>query len=488
MKKKKKKIKKNMARKTKKAKGRKKKTKTRIKKITKKSKSGVKPKLKPKPKPKLTSRKDASIIPDTVHKTKVRVIGIGGGGGTIVSEIISRIKRADFIVANTDLKALRSVKKAKKFQFGASITNGLGTGMNVEVGEEAALSEKERIQKLFEGQDICIIVSTFGGGAGSGATPIFAKLSKNTGCLTYGIFTMPFEFEGAKKMEIARKTLEKTRPHLNAFSVIPNERIFRIIDKNTPLQEALSAINERLAQNLEGLIEMIYLPGLINIDFADLRTILSGRGKFAYLNALDITDLGKEESVKKMVSSPLYSYTIKGAKGIVYNIIGGKAIQLAEVSRISKIISESVNKNAKIIFGINQSQKNSDKIRITLLATGCVAKGIIQKPDVPRPAPVKLEKKEEKIKPPVKKMPKKRKIIIEKKEIINKPKPKPKPKIQQTPLLVNPNQESSDVKLRRNALQVRKAIEEQENELLEKEKIWETPAILRNKNNPEDIN
>jgi len=191
---------------------------------------------------------------DAVRQTKLRIIGIGGGGGSIISEIVSRIKKADFVVANTDLRALRAVKKAKRFQFGQSLTQGLGTGMNIEVGEMAAENSKDKIKKLFEDQDLCIIIASLGGGTGSGSTPFFAKISKNLPCLTYGIFTLPFKFEGEKKMDIAKESLEKIRPYLNAFSVIPNERIFQIIDKNTPLKDALSAINERLADNLEGLI------------------------------------------------------------------------------------------------------------------------------------------------------------------------------------------------------------------------------------------
>ena len=273
-----KKTKKNIKTKPKKRVAKKKTVKKVVKKKTVKkvARKVVKKPIKKKVSKKVVKDPNDSIAQNTVHKTKVRVIGIGGGGGTIVSEIISRMKKADFVVANTDAKALRLIKKAKRFQFGVNVTKGLGTGMNVEIGEEAALEDKEKIEKLFDGQDVCIVVSSLGGGAGSGASPIFAKLSKNTKCLTYGIFTMPFEFEGSKKMEIAKESLDKIRPHLNAFSVIPNERIFKIIDKGTPLKDALSAINERLAKNLGGLIEMIYLPGLINIDFADLRTILDG--------------------------------------------------------------------------------------------------------------------------------------------------------------------------------------------------------------------
>ena len=458
----------------------------------------------PKPKDSVVKKKEVTKKVDIfagVHKTKVRVIGIGGGGGTIVSEIISRIKKADFIVANTDSKALNAIKKAKRFQFGINTTKGLGTGMNVEVGEMAALEEKEKIEKLFEEQDVCIIVSSLGGGSGSGATPVFAKLSRNSNCLTYGIFTMPFEFEGAKKMEIAKEALDKIRPHLNAFSIIPNERIFKIIDKNTPLKDALSAINERLAKNLSGLIEMIYLPGLINIDFADLRTILSGRGKLSYLNTVEINTSNKEDAIKKVISSPLYPYTINGCKDIVYNMVGSKGLQLSEVSKISKIIADSVSKNAKIIFGINQGLKSSDKLKITLLATGCSTKGVIEHKKKIVKAVKKIVKPQLKLEPVKIEESKPEPKLIEKKKVKRKPQPtrlanrvpsrmtgqttqepkkveKPKPIVQARPVQV---ETSNEIGIRRNALEVRKAVEQEENELLEKENIWEIPAILRKK-------
>jgi len=513
-----------------------------------------------------------------VHKTKIRIIGIGGGGGSIVSEIVSRIKKADFVIANTDIRALKAVRQVKRFQFGQSLTKGLGTGMNTELGELAAQNEKEKIKKLFEGQDFCIIVACLGGGTGSGATPIFAKISKNSGCLTYGIFTLPFEFEGEKKMEIAKESLDKIRPNLNAYSVIPNERIFQIIDKDTPLKDALSAINERLAENLEGLIGMIYLPGLINIDFADLRTILGGRGRLTYLNTIEIeepdrparnashSEAGGEEVVKKVISSSLYPYTIKGARGILYNVVGGKTLQLSEISQLSEIIADSVNKNAKIIFGINQGQKYQGKIKITLLATGCGMKDFLLKPaekikslilqkkkrakkkrrakkkanqptaDQPKAGKPEIEKKEkpelktkivrkprrpqpaadqpkvDKPKPKIEKPKPKRRTVSKKalprtfsrlkkvrglpKKKPRKTKPKkekviPKTKIQPIrhsparPPLTEPKAMSGAAgeKVRRNALQLKKVIEEEEKELLEREKIWETPAIFRRKIN-----
>jgi len=440
-----------------------------------------------KTKKKIVKKRKPVSKEEGIRKTKVRVIGIGGGGGSIVSEIVSRIKKADFVVANTDIKALNSIRNAKRFQFGQNTTRGLGTGMNVEIGEAAVEEDKDRIKKLFEGQDICIIVSCLGGGAGSAASPLFAKISKKMDCITYGIFTMPFQFEGDRKMEIAEKALEKIKPHLNAFSVIPNERIFTIIDKNTALKEALSAINQRLAKNLEGLIEMIYLPGLINIDFADLKTVLSGRGKLSYLSSIELSEQQREEAVKKVISSPLYTYTIKGAKGVIYNIVGAKNLQLTEVSKLSEIIAGSVNKKAKIIFGISQSEKYPNKIKVTLLATGCATKGVL--PKKPRaikkifkkPEPVVEEKIEEK--PIIKK----RKRVIKKKPVKKTIKKKPikKKPIKKKPIEKKPEpvvkEDSSDVKLRRNALQVKKVVEEEERELMEKENAWETPAIFRRK-------
>lgn len=402
-----------------------------------------------------------NISDSDFHKTKIRLIGIGGGGGSIVSELALKMSKLDFVVANTDTQALKKTpKKVKRFQFGQDLTNGFGAGMNPEIGRMAAENKKEDIEKLFEGQDVCILVASLGGGTGSGALPVFSKISKNLNCITYGIFTLPFEFEGEKKMEISKESLEQVKQNLNAYSIIPNERIFRIVDKNAPLKSALSSINKKLTENLQGLIEMIHSSGLINIDFADLRTILSGKGKLVYLNTVETkmlnnvkddsfnnrSDLTNSQSfenqslynfqnnsinresnnisafssqniegagiIKKLIFSELYPYNIKGSKGILYNISSDKALQLLEVSLISKAISESINKNAKIIFGINQNEKLKNKIKITLLAVGCG-----MKKDLPE---IKAENKN--IIPKRKKL--KRKIKNKKKSDIRKNEPK----------------------------------------------------------------
>ncbi len=404
---------------------------------------------------------------ERVKRTKIRVIGIGGGGSSIVSEIASRVTQASFVVANTDRQALKAAsRKTIRFQFGQGLTRGLGTGMNADLGREAAQNEKEKIQKLLEGQDLCILVVSLGGGVGSGAAPVFAKISKSLGNLTYGIFTLPFKFEGEKKMEIAKNALESIKPSLNALSIIPNERIFQIIDKSTPLKQALSAINRNLTESLAGLIETIYEPGLINIDFADLKTIFEGRGRLAYLNTVVVprSEKSSQEAIEKALNSPLYPYTIRGAKGVLFNITGEKEISLNEVNQISKSISELVNKEAKIIFGISQDKKYQDKIKTTVLATGCGIKIFSEK------SQKKKRRKKKKILPPP---PEPEKKI--------KTKPKKKKKEMETSKKLPEVVTSSEERVRKNGLQIKKEAEEEEKEMLAKEKFWESPAFLRRK-------
>lgn len=441
-----------------------------------------------------------------IKKTKIRVIGIGGGAGNIVSEIAPRIKKATFVVANTDIQALKTTsQKVIQFPFGQSFTRGLGTGMNPELGEMAAKSEKEKIKKLLSGQDLLIMVACLGGGVSSGAAPVFAKISRDLGNLTYGIFTLPFKFEGEKKMAIAKASLEKLKPKLNILSVIPNERIFQTIDRNTPLKSAFSAINKILTESLEGLIETISQPGLINIDFADLRTILQGQGRLAFLNTAKILRKERGEAIKKVFNCPLYSYTIRGAKNLLFNIVGAKGLSLAEVYQISKSIFEMANPEAKVIFGISQNKKYQDEIKVTLLATGCgtkifprkIKKGRLRKKPVQKSSQLEIpsplvksrllkSKPKTKVAKKIKLRPKKVKLKTKKKPKIKarkKIKPKPKPKKVKVKITVSqPEAKEASLpeeKVRRNALQIKKEAEEAEKELLKEEEKWEAPAFLR---------
>jgi len=421
---------------------------------------------------------------EKIKKIKVRLIGIGGGGGSIVSEIAQRVTGASFFAANTDIRALgRLSNKVKKFSFGREITNGLGTGMNPSLGAKAAENEKERIKKILEGQDLVILIACLGGGTGSGAAPVFAEISKNLKNLTYGIFTLPFKFEGGKKAEIGRNSLEKLKTELNAFSILPNERIFKVIDKSSPLKDALSVVNKSLADSIQSLIEIIYKPGLINIDFADFGTVFSGRGKLTYLNSIE----GEGESetiVEKLINSPLYSYSIDGAKGVLFNISGRKDLSLDQVNQISKIISAKVHKNAKIVFGLSDIKKNG-KFKVSLLATGCSAAFLGKHKEKPIKKPKKKVKEEEKkkltkkpktqpvVKKPTPSSPKKKKVKKIKVKI-NKPEVK-------ISSMEQPKKEIKKVKIRKNALELKQEKEEEEKEIIFKEKFWETPSFLKKK-------
>ena len=395
---------------------------------------------------------------------KIKIIGIGGGGSSIISEIAPKLRKIKFIAANTDWQALKSLaKEAERFQFGQNLTQGLGTGMNLQLGEEAAIADKEKIKKIFEGTDLSILVSTLGGGAGSGASPVFAKIARDLKSLTFGIFTFPFEFEGSKRKDIANTSLEKLKPELNAFSLILNDKIFQIIDQKTPLKEALSAMNKVLTENLEGLIEMIHSPGLINIDFADLKAALEGRGRLTYLATVEGEGGNRTEDVlKNLLSSPVYNYGITGAERIIFNISGPKDLSIAEVQNISKRISD-FNPKAKIIFGLSQKDNYKDKIRITLLAVGCDKKSALGRAKkIKESKPVKRKK-------------------------IKSARPKTEPKETNEKKTSRNNHKEQiegkkiNIKISKTAMDLKKELDNTEKEMLSKENTWDAPAFLRKK-------
>lgn len=442
------------------------------KKTRKKIKSAAKSKEKPKVKPIEAS--------DAIRRTRIRVIGIGGGGGSIIAEIATQVKKVDFVAANTDIQALKTIgKKIRTLQFGQTLTGGLGCGMDPKVGRNAALAAEQKIANLFDNVDLAILVASLGGGTGSGATPEFAKIAKDLGVMTLGIFTMPFKFEGVKRAQIARASLEKLKLNLNAFSIIPNENIFKIINKDTPIIEAFSAVNKRLAENLRGLIEMIYCPGIVNIDFADLRTILDGKGKLAYLNSASSQGDGRsEEAIKELLGSPLNEYGIHNAEKILFNITASKDLKMSEVESISKAVSD-FNRRAKIIFGVSQDNTYKDSLRIALLAVGCGKE---------QEAVMKNSDPEEE-KPEIEKKPKPRSKPKTKPKIKSRPKVRKKPPkakaFRRAGIAIKKSEVNVPVLLedralaRKNGLDLQKEAEKTEEELFEEEKKWETPAFLR---------
>jgi len=305
------------------------------------------------------------------RRIKIKVIGIGGGGSSIVSEIARSISNASFAVVDSDHRVIKKVGRGVKvIQLGEELTNGLGTGMDVNLGQKIAEKGREKITKMLKDQDLIILVGSLGGGFASGALPVFAELTKELKNISLGIFTLPFKFEGEKKMKIAEEALEKIRENLSGQFVVSNEKIFEIIDKKTPLKKALSSLNKSLILMLEDLIEVISKPGLINIDFADLKTVLSGRGRTIHFGSAIAQGPNRaEEIIKNVFENPLSVGNLGKCKKILFNVRGGKDLTLKEVEKISLGIC-GPNKTAKIIFGISQDLKDNNKIKLTLIQVG----------------------------------------------------------------------------------------------------------------------
>jgi cell division protein FtsZ len=446
-----------------------------------KKKIKLKVKIKPRKihkikKPEVKKEPVSAFRAENLFKAKIKVIGIGGGGGSIVSEIGKSLEKATFVVADTDARSLKKKTDIKYFLFGQEKTHGLGTGGNPEIARETAEDSKEKIEKLFFDQDIVILISSLGGGLGSGATEIFAKLAMASGAITLGIFTLPFKFEGKSKSRIALKHLRELRSLLNVSITIPNEKIFKIIDVNTPITQAFSVVNKNLIESLESLIDLIYNPGLINIDFADLRTILKGKGSLAFLNTAEESGKDRAEKIcQKILINPLYQNNNFTAEKILFNVSGPADLKMHEVEKISRTISE-LNPKARVIFGISRG-KSKSKIKTTILMTGPGSK--FQKITEVLPAETKTALKEE----PKKTKPEK--ILKIKKEEFKKPEKLrdiPAENLIPAPILSQSIKiEEKPVKkiIRRNALEIKKAEELQESKKIAQEEEWEIPAFLR---------
>jgi cell division protein FtsZ len=424
---------------------------------------------------------------ESFFKAKIKVIGIGGGGGSIVSEIGRSLEKATFVVADTDTRALLKKKSGiKYFHFGETLTRGLGTGANPQIAKQAAELEKDKIEKLFKDQDIVILIASLGGGLGSGATEIFAKAASSFGSITLGIFTLPFKFEGKNKTKIALKALKDLRQTLNVSLTIPNEKIFKIISPNTPIISAFSVVNKNLIESLESLIDLIYNPGLINIDFADLRTILRGKGNLAFLNTIEESGKDRAEQIaSKILHNPLYENNNFVAEKILFNISGPSDVSMFEIEKISKGISD-VNPKAKIIFGISKNPKSKNKIKTTLLMTGR-NKSELTKISAKE---VVVEKIKEKEKKPEKDLPiKKEKLKVEKipaslvfgnENVLDKvASVSMVKKIVIDDLSDNLPEKITKKIIRRNAVEIKEAQAEEEIKKLAQEEEWEVPAFLR---------
>jgi cell division protein FtsZ len=303
---------------------------------------------------------------------RIKVIGIGGGGGNAVNRMVGTgLEGVEFIVANTDLQALRANKASVKLQIGSRLTKGLGAGADPNVGRSAALEDTERIIQALDGADMVFVTTGLGGGTGTGAAPVIASLASELGALTIAVVTKPFKFEGKNRQLQAERGLEALRDCVDTIITIPNERLLTIIDRTTPLTEAFATADDVLRQAIQGISDLILVPGLINLDFADVRTIMAGMG--LAMMGTGIAD-GHEravEAARRAISSPLLEgASVNGARGVIINVTGGPDLSLVEVSEASSIVHEAADEDANIIFGAVVDPTLTGKVKITVIATG----------------------------------------------------------------------------------------------------------------------
>ena len=321
--------------------------------------------------------KESSGLPITLESldqapAKIKVIGIGGGGGNAVNRMIAaNLRGIEFISANTDLQALRRSEAPTKLQLGQSLTRGLGAGGDPEVGRESALEDTERILEVLDGADMVFLTAGLGGGSGGGAAPIFASLAAEINALTVAVVTKPFSFEGRRRMMHAERGVEELRNSVDTLITIPNERLLSFVDRGTPLTEAFLIADDVLRQAVQGISDLITVPGEVNVDFADVRTIMTGMGMALMGTGIARGENRALEAAQRAISSPLLEETsIEGAKGVLLNISGGHDLSLHEVAESARIISEAVDPEANIISGMVIDQDLEDEMKVTVIATG----------------------------------------------------------------------------------------------------------------------
>jgi len=308
------------------------------------------------------------IKPRAGQAARIKVVGIGGGGGNALSFMVEEggINGVEFIAVNTDAQALLNNKATVKIQIGENLTKGLGSGGDPEVGRQAAEESKEKLKEDLSGADMIFLAC---GGTGTGAAPLIAEIAKESGALTIAVVTKPFEFEGSKRKFCADEGIMRLKEKVDTLIVVPNQRILNIIDKKTPILEAFKRIDAVLHQGVKGIAELITTPGLINVDFADIRSIMQGSGTALMGVGIGSGDKRAIAAIKQAISSPLLDISIEGAKGVLFNVVGGPDLTMAEVDEAASVIAKSVDPDADIIFGAVIDDKLMDQIKVTIIAT-----------------------------------------------------------------------------------------------------------------------
>ncbi|KRK49543.1 cell division protein FtsZ [Secundilactobacillus kimchicus] len=309
------------------------------------------------------------------HGANIKVIGVGGGGGNAVNRMISEdVKGVEFIVANTDVQALEASKAETKIQLGPKLTRGLGAGSNPEIGAKAAQESEEQISEALTGADMVFVTAGMGGGTGNGAAPVVAKIAKDSGALTVGVVTRPFTFEGPKRSRYAAEGVASMKENVDTLIVIANNRLLEMVDKKTPMMEAFQEADNVLRQGVQGISDLITSPGYVNLDFADVKTVMKDQGSALMGVGAANGENRTADATKKAISSPLLEVSIDGAEQVLLNITGGPDLSLFEAQAASEIVSEAATSDVNIIFGTSIDEDLGDEVRVTVIATGIDAR------------------------------------------------------------------------------------------------------------------
>ncbi|MBI4837444.1 MAG: cell division protein FtsZ [Candidatus Portnoybacteria bacterium] len=344
----------------------------------------------------------AQVKPDIETFAKIKVIGAGGAGGNAVSRMVeAKIHGVDFIAVNADAQQLHHCKAPQKLLIGKNLTRGLGAGMNPDIGRQAAEENKDEIQDLIKGADLVFVTCGMGGGVGTGSSSVVAEAAKDAGVLTVGVVTKPFTFEGFQRMRIAEGGLDQLKGRVDTLITIPNDKILQLIERNTPLLEAFRTVDDVLRQAVQGISDIIVTPGVVNVDFADVRAIMQDAGSALMGVGRASGDDRAVEAARAAINSPLLEVAIDGAKGVLFNISGGPDLTMIEINEAAKIITESIDPDAKVIFGaVTDEKMKKGEIKVTVIATGFGEKPVrkeratdLDKEEgVVRPKPVEAKK------------------------------------------------------------------------------------------------
>ena len=314
----------------------------------------------------------AQIKPPFETFARIKVIGCGGSGGNALSRMIeARIHGVEFIAINTDAQALHATNAPTKIHIGKSLTRGLGAGMNPETGRQAAEDTKEEIQNALKGADMVFLATGLGGGTGTGATPVVAEIAREVGALTVAVVTKPFNFEGAQRARIAEEGWHNLRDRVDALITIPNDRLLSVIDRKTPLLESFAIVDDVLRQGVQGIYDLITIPGIINVDFADVKAVMANSGSALMGIGRASGEDRAIEAAKMAINSPLLEVSIDGARGVLFNVSGGYDMAMAEINEAARIITEHIDADAKVIFGAVLDDKlKKGELKVTVVATG----------------------------------------------------------------------------------------------------------------------